>query len=453
MPDATYAALRARHRADLAVRMAEHMQRLDWPRERLAAERQRRLRILLDFAKAASPWHRARLAAIDVTQFVEADLAKIPTMTKSDLMTQWSLIVTDPRLTRDVVDDYVRDPPENTYLAGRYHVLASGGSSGRRGTFVYDWFDLVDLQCMLARWAPRGAALGGGPARLEPSATVFAATGAHASHILPSLFSPATRFSIPASAPLQEIVSFLNEVRPRQMGTYASMWALLAAEAAAGRLNIPLEIAQTSGEPLLPEIRAAVESAWPVRVRNIYGASEGFYAGVCHCSNDGHLPDDLCIFEPVDHEGRPVVAGQLAAKYYFTNLYNFTLPIIRLEITDQITLLEHPCACGSAHRRVAEVLGRNDDVFAYGATKLHPIAVRTPLGRRSEIREYQVRQTPRGLHVLAIADDTLNVEALASDLRDALRRAGLREPSVEIETVADLPHTITGKVTRFVPLR
>jgi hypothetical protein len=48
---------------------------------------------------------------------------------------------------------------------------------------------------------------------------------------------------------------------------------------------------------------------------------------------------------------------------------------------------------------------------------------------------------------------TLNIEALASELRDALRRAGLRDPSVEIEIVANLPHTITGKVTRFVALR
>ena len=50
-----YEDLRQRHLAGLAALLPEHLQRLRWPAERLAAERRRRLRDLLRVAKAASP--------------------------------------------------------------------------------------------------------------------------------------------------------------------------------------------------------------------------------------------------------------------------------------------------------------------------------------------------------------------------------------------------------------
>jgi acyl-coenzyme A synthetase/AMP-(fatty) acid ligase len=64
-----------------------------------------------------------------------------------------------------------------------------------------------------------------------------------------------------------------------------------------------------------------------------------------------------------------------------------------------------------------------------------------------------VRQTARGVQVLALADSGVDTTTLASDLREALSRVGLRDPVVEIEIVPALPHTVTGKVTRFIPLK
>src|SRR6516164_1296049 len=82
-----------------------------------------------------SPWHRQRLRDIDAAAFTEDDLPSLPTMTKDDLMDNFEAVVTDPRLTPDVVGAYVEDLPENLYLFDRYLVVASGGSSGRRGVF------------------------------------------------------------------------------------------------------------------------------------------------------------------------------------------------------------------------------------------------------------------------------------------------------------------------------
>ena len=53
------------------------------------------------------------------------------------------------------------------------------------------------------------------------------------------------------------------------------------------------------------------------------------------------------------------------------------------KITDAVTVLTEPCPCGSAHRCVADIQGRLDDVFEYDGRRVHPLVFRSPLGRRS----------------------------------------------------------------------
>jgi len=56
------------------------------------------LRETLAFAKAKSAWHAKRLSGL-VESFTEADLTRLPVMTKSDVMSNWDELVTDRRLT------------------------------------------------------------------------------------------------------------------------------------------------------------------------------------------------------------------------------------------------------------------------------------------------------------------------------------------------------------------
>jgi len=134
-----YEDLRRRHLADLMTLLPEHVQRLRWPAERLADERRRRLRDLLRVAMASSPWHRERLAGVDPDGAEEADLAGLPPMTKDDLMANWDQVVTDRRLTLDQVECHLAGLEDDGYLFDEVHAVASGGSSGRRGIFVFGW--------------------------------------------------------------------------------------------------------------------------------------------------------------------------------------------------------------------------------------------------------------------------------------------------------------------------
>src|SRR4029453_2524887 len=136
---ADYETLRQRHVARFRETAPEHFERMTWPAERLRAGRERGLRALVAHARARSPWHGHRLAGLDPDRLRETDLRTLPVMTKDDLMEHFDEVVTDRRLTRDIVEAHLAAPSTDAYLLDEYPVCASGGSSGRRGTFVYDF--------------------------------------------------------------------------------------------------------------------------------------------------------------------------------------------------------------------------------------------------------------------------------------------------------------------------
>src|SRR4051812_38777841 len=132
---------RQRHLRAFADRLGVEAERLTWPLERLHGLRDQRLRALLRTAMARSPWHAKRLAGVDVDAVTGADLAAIPTMTKTDVMEHWDEIVTDRRLTLELAEAHLERVASEgpAYLLGEYQVVTTGGSSGRRGVFVWDF--------------------------------------------------------------------------------------------------------------------------------------------------------------------------------------------------------------------------------------------------------------------------------------------------------------------------
>ena len=218
--------------------------------------------------------------------------------------------------------------------------------------------------------------------------------------------------------PVEEVVAGLNSVGGDNLATYPSMLARLVGEARAGRLQIQPRRILTMAEPLLPETRKAAEETWQAPVANMWGTSEaGVTAIGCFKGTGMHLTDDLVIVEAVDADGDPVPAGVRSHKVYVTNLFNPLMPLIRYEISDEVTLLDEPCACGSVHQRIADIEGRNDDTFVYGdGVSVHPHLFRSILGREPAISEYQVRQTRAGAEIIVCAEGPFDVESLSRKL-------------------------------------
>ncbi len=102
------AGLQARTQAELAPRLMAQLQRLNWDADRLAGHQTDRLRALLARGIQGSPFHARRLGHIDPARFELADLPRLPTMTKAEMMASFDEMATDRRLTRRRVEDHLR---------------------------------------------------------------------------------------------------------------------------------------------------------------------------------------------------------------------------------------------------------------------------------------------------------------------------------------------------------
>jgi phenylacetate-CoA ligase len=436
----------------------DHVERLSWTAERIEHEQTERLRALLRAAVAGSPWHRQRLTDLDVEQVTLTDLEQLPVMTKDDLMDHWDEIVTDPRLTLEIVNDHLQSITTDTYLFDEVHAVASGGSSGRRGVFAWGWEAWASASVGLIRWPVRHAmthhpeAMAEGPPVL---AMLSAKAPTHMSGAMRQTFgTPTTDSTMSALTPIPELVEGLNALQPDGLNGYASVLYELALEQLAGRLRISPRLVSPDGEPLLPEMREVLEQAWDAPVGNVYGTSEGCVtAASCFESPGMHLSMDLHVLEPVDGSRRPVPPGDLSEAVLLTNLINPTLPLIRYEITDRVRVVDEPCLCGCAFTRIDDIEGRLDHVFTYAdGTVVHPHVFRSPLSTVPEVVEYQVRQTTAGADVDVRLAGPIDTGALGEQIRTHLRGAGLPAPEVSVGIVEQGERTAAGKQRRFVPL-
>jgi phenylacetate-CoA ligase len=159
----------------------------------------------------------------------------------------------------------------------------------------------------------------------------------------------------------------------------------------------------------------------------------------------------MCLAELVDSGNQPVSEGATSAKVLVTNLHNLTQPLIRYELTDRFS--RPPGLPGGGHLRAC-VEGRADEPFRYGRVEVHPHVLRSALATAAAVREYQVRQTERGVDVACVPDGAVAGGELAARLEQDLRRAGLAQPQVRVRVVDAISRDpLTGKVRRFIPDR
>ena len=452
-----YEARRQRHVEHLLAQIGEHFERVAWSAERLRAERTARLRELVGLALKRSSWHRGRLGDVDLTTLDEDVLPGLPVMSKDDLMGNFDEIVTDPAVRLADANAHIAKLDGDAYFRDELHAVASGGSSGVRGVFVWGWDAWATVQLTAIRRALLDRIGDPELASRPPVAMIVAAENAtHFTSAVSETFATGAvethRFRV--GLPLEDVVAGLNAVGGDSLATYPSMLVRLLGQARAGRLQIQPQRIMTMAEPLLAETRRAAEETWQAPVANMWGTSEaGVTAIGCFKGTGMHLTDDLLIVEPIDADGNAVPAGVRSHKVYVTNLFNPLMPLIRYEITDEVRLLDEPCACGSVHRRIADIEGRNDDTFLYGdGVSVHPHLFRSVLGREAAISEYQVQQTPRGAAIVVCADGAVDIESLTRKLEQALAGSGCPEPAVTVSVVDSIPTLATGKLKRFLTL-
>ena len=304
-------------------------------------------------------------------------------------------------------------------------MFSSGGSSGVRGVYVWDWQFFVSVACLAWRTQARAERRErvGVPTRL---AVLEAGMPPHASTPLFDVPTAAGMETvvIAAGAPFDEVLAAVAAARPTHLVGYPSVIGRLARAALAGELDCRPVRVSTNSEPLLDEDRPAIAEAWHAPVHNLWGSTEiGVQAVGCGVGEGLHVCEDEVVLERVDENGVPVGPDEPAARTLATGLANRTFPFIRYDLGDEVTFLPGPCECGSAFARVADIGGRRDDDFRYGPITVPASAFRHVLGTDPRVSEYQVTQTVTGADILAVGRP--DVDALRTALVAALRRLWL----------------------------
>jgi phenylacetate-CoA ligase len=154
-PHAAYERLRAAQLADVQAALVEHVARLNWSRDQIDRYRTHRLRALLGYALERSPFHARRLHGLDPNRATVADLSSLPIMTKQDAQAQWDSLITARYLTHERAERILAEQQWFSYTPEDQMVFSSGGSSGVRGIYVWDWQLYVSTACLAWRMQAR----------------------------------------------------------------------------------------------------------------------------------------------------------------------------------------------------------------------------------------------------------------------------------------------------------
>ncbi len=419
-----------------------------WSRPELLRHQQRRLAALRRFAVDRSPFYRRFHRGLDWHP-----LDGLPILTKAEMMEHFDDLVTDRTVTLADTEAFLRGNPGGELFRGRYVVLSTSGSTGRRGVFLFDPREWLTALAMIARpmaWAGLPRSLSRPPRSAMIASTTPWHYSTRISMSLSSRLLPTLRLD--AAEPLPSMVERLNEWQPEVMAAYPSVLKQLADEQIAGRLRITLRSVATSAEVLPPDTRRRVQQAWGLRVFDTYGATE--YAPIAaECAfGRKHLFEDGAIIEVVDDRGRLVPAGEQGDRLLLTVFDRRTQPLIRYEISDMVRPRAGECECGRPFALIDAIEGRVEDVLDFPARHGRPESVSIHPNVFHEALEtvpatgWQVSQQEAGIMVslTGLADDSVR-ERLPVMLRRLLEAHGAEVGAIDVQVVDALARGATGK--------
>jgi putative adenylate-forming enzyme len=449
-----------RHRlADFAggLRISREMARHErQPREDLRLYQQGRLESVVRHAAEHSPFYRERLAGVVGEGPVE--LSQLPVVDKSEMMEHFDELVTDGRLRRDALLEWVEDLDRDELYLDRYRVMTTSGSSGHKGLFV---FDQSEWRAIIAQFLRYGEMSGVRP-RLPRRLRIAAVVGASPTHMSRQVSAGVSVgihrvLGLSVTQPVEQLVGVLNRFQPDFLAAYPSIATRLAEEQLAGRLRLTLGGMSTSSELRTPEMTERMVEAFGVHPFDLYATTEGLWGCECEHHRGIHLFEDFTLLENVDDAGQPVPLGEPGTRLLVTSLHNLVQPIIRLELSDAVTLDPEPCPCGRSLIHTRAVEGRTDDVLFFpdrrgGEVMVHPLQFGL-VTRDRGVREFQIVQEGEGLLILVVPRPSAGDE-LEGRLRDAVSRRlaelGVREPRVSVERREHLPRLAGGKLQLVV---
>ena len=251
-----------------------------------------------------------------------------------------------------------------------------------------------------------------------------------------------------SNATIGAYIAELERFDPVVVHAYPSSIAALAAWLKAeGRTyrGKSLRGVMTSSETLEPDVRAAVEQTFGVRVFDWYGQAERVAAiGTCEHGSYHVLTDygDAALLIPDAGAG-----ADAPCELVGTTLNNAAMPLVRYRTGD--TVIPHPpghdaCPCGRVFPTIRAVVGRQEKILTLPDGRIVARLDRIFQGHDRHLVEGQVLYRGNGVFVLRVVTTDGFTDADAQGLVDKFL---LRVPGVQVsvDRVAAIPRGPNGK--------
>lgn len=248
---------------------------------------------------------------------------------------------------------------------------------------------------------------------------------------------------------MRNYISTINLYKPDLIRGYAGSLYEICRYAERNNLEIySPKVIVSAAETLNNEMRDQIERVFGRKLYDFYGSREvSNLAGEC---KDG-LMHSFAFWnyqELLDQYNRPVKQGE-EGKVIVTNLFNYSMPLIRYEIGDMAVLGSKRCSCGNVLPTFERVTGRITDHFILknGATVpaeffIHFLGVVCNTG---EIKQFQVIQEDYDkIKILVVRGDGLT-ENYRKDVESKMKVAVGSNCEITWNFVDSIPKTSTGK--------
>jgi len=441
--------------------------------EHILAVQEQRLRQLLRHAQAHSKFYRERWKGINVET---CKLQDLPILTKADLMEHFEDVVTDQRLKKQPIIDFMTNLDNiGSYFLDEFVVSHTSGSQGQAAIIVQPKdapFHLFAMQVARGHSMPKtwGTVFKKIFQKRSRWALVlfkpcFIPSGAAFGYMPKASRKLADMLRLNLSDPFESTLKKLEEFKPNFITAYVHVLEQLARAAKEGKTTLVsngnLELVIAISEPLPPDTQKYIEENLHVPVANHYAMGECPQLSLgCPKGKGAHVNNDMAILENVDAKNQAVPVGKPGHKVLLTNLMNFVQPIIRYEVDDVITISPDPCICGNKLPLVSSIAGRSNDQFWITSRKGEEMEMSNFIFKDAflylfELSEYQVTQTGHNqfqVLVEVVPGSKTTTEDIRKSINNVLVVEGVDvDLDCRVEIVAKIPHDPkSGKVRRFI---
>jgi phenylacetate-CoA ligase len=418
-----------------------------WPRERIERLQQRRLRSIIHHAYDTVPFYRQ---VMDERHWRPKDFKNVTDLSALPLLDD-SLVWSN--LKQFMSSQYMHRPMLNVHTSGTYSNIQKP---------IY-WDHLNALRRLAYNERDRAVVnklldqgWGQNQLFLLPEVSVSRIMRKFWDRQILTHRSLARRSFFSPERPFDEVVAFINTIKPQVVFSYGSYAEEFFRFLADRRHPIALPKVWMYGGDMLSEGgRELIEKNFGCIVYSTYQTVETGKIGFqCERREGFHLNIDLCPIRLIDETGQTVTPGQ-QGEVVVSNLYNRAMIFLNYRLGDLGMLATKPCPCGRNLPLLEKLRGRVSET------------IRLPDGRQFIVAVLEIDfkdelQSSFQAQINQVEDYRLlwRIVPLLSTDREALsQRILVKSKSifgdikVEVEFVEKIPRTSAGKLLRIVPLK